>query len=269
MTTLLNPKRAALAAVAALAVAAPAAGAASAPSGIDPAIYDAGVAPGTVMHGVSSFVISGSAGNDMNQRIEWWIASDRWRSQTTDTRTGKAVGASVHDASGTTWIRYDPPAGIPKVEHFRGNDSIPGPGYPAAYNKELLAGTEQGSEQHRYFTSLQAIGPVTIAGVTGTKYEQLVDGKTGIQDSQDGSHVWITLEDGTALPLARESTAPNGKWGQFDQKEELISREVVSADSTAGSAVTARLSKVSFSKTVKTWKAKVAKAKRASKKHHR
>jgi hypothetical protein len=269
MTTLLNPKRAALAAVAALAVAAPAA-VASSPSGIDPAIYDAGVAPGTVMHGVSSFVISGSAGNDMSRRIEWWIGSDRWRSQTTDTRTGKAVGASVHDPDGTTWINYDPPAGIPKVEHFRGNDSIPGPGYPAAYNKELLAGTEQGSEQHRYFTSLQAIGPVTIAGVTGTKYEQLVDGRMGVQDQPgDGSHVWITLEDGTALPLAREVTAPNGRFGQFDQKEELISREVVSADSATGTAVTARLSRASFKKTVKTWKAKVAKAKRASKKHHR
>ena len=46
MTTLLNPKRAALAAVAALAVAAPAASATT--PGIDPAVYESGVAPGTV-----------------------------------------------------------------------------------------------------------------------------------------------------------------------------------------------------------------------------
>lgn len=264
MTTLLNPKRAALAAVAALAVAAPAA---VATTGIDPTVYESGVAPGTIVHGVETFTITGSP-QPQAKRTEFWVGADRWRSQTTDAKTGKPTNAAVHDATGTTWINYDPPAGIPKVEHFAGNDSIPGPGWPAPYNKKLLAGTVSGGNPgHEWTGSLQAIGPVTIAGIAGTKYELLTNGQPGSQDMA-GSHTYVTL-DADAQPLQRESTGPNGSYGQFDQVETLVSREVVPADSATGSAVTARLSKASFKKTVKTWKATVAKAKRASKKHHR
>lgn len=263
MTSLLNPKRAVLGAVAALAVAAPAAGATT---GIDPAIYDSGVAPGTVVHGVESFTITGSP-QPQAKRIEFWVGADRWRSQTTDAKTGKPTNAAVHDATGTTWINYDPPAGIPKVEHFAGNDSIPGPGWPAPWNKKLLAGTAGGGNPgHEWTGSLQAIGPVTVAGIAGTKYELLTNGKQGTEDLA-GSHNYITL-DADAQPLARESTGPNGAYGQFDQVETLISREIVPAGADGG-AVAARVSKASFKSSVKGWKAKVAKAKRAAKKHKR
>ncbi|HEX5926734.1 MAG TPA: hypothetical protein VFY45_23100, partial [Baekduia sp.] len=66
------------AALAAIAVSAPAVGAA----GIDPAIYDSGVLPGQVEHGVVAFTITGSPGPE-NRRIEYWVTADRWRDQTT------------------------------------------------------------------------------------------------------------------------------------------------------------------------------------------
>jgi hypothetical protein len=75
-----------VAALAALAVGAPAASAA----GLDPAIYDAGVLPGQVEHGVHSFTITGSR-NPQNRRIEYWIGADRWRQQTTDAKTGELI----------------------------------------------------------------------------------------------------------------------------------------------------------------------------------
>jgi hypothetical protein len=253
-------------AAAALAVAAPAAGA----SGIDPAVYDTGVPAGQVEHGTYAFTISGSAGNDQQRTIEYWISGTRWRDQTRDAKSGELLNARVHDDTGTTWISYKPTGDEPPVLHFSGNDSIPGPGYPAAYNAKMIAGTlVVGSASHPQAVTLTALGPQTIAGLAGTKYEQLTNGRAGVDEpGADGSHITFVIEDGTNKPLLRESTAPNGKFGQFDQKEELISRTTSGDD-----AAIARVSRSALKKTVAGWKAKVkaakAKAKSHAKKHHK
>jgi hypothetical protein len=271
MTTLSArfPRRAGLAAAAtaALAVAAPAAGAA----GLDPAIYDTGVPAGQVEHGTYAFTISGSAGNDQDRKIEYWISGTRWRDQTRDAQSGDLLYARVHDDTGTTWIDYHPPADRPPVIHFSGNDSVPSPGYRPAWNAKMLAGTlVLGNPGHEQHVTLQPLGPQTLAGLTGTRYEVLTNGKTGIDDpGAGGSHSYVTFEDGTNLPLARETTAPNGRYGTFDQKEELIAR-----DTTGDDAALAQVSRLSFKKTVAKWKATVAKAKATkkkakAKKHHR
>jgi hypothetical protein len=57
-----------------LAVGVPAAGAAV---GVDPAIYDAGVAPGQVEHGTVAFTITG-APTPQNRHTEYWLSADRW-----------------------------------------------------------------------------------------------------------------------------------------------------------------------------------------------
>lgn len=261
MTPLLNSssKRGVLGvavAAAALSIAAPVAGAAS--GGIDPAVYDAGVPAGTVEHGVESLAITGSS-QPRNERIEYWVSATRFREQTTDAKSGKLLGARIHDASGTTWFSVRGPSGRPEVEHFAGGDSIPGPGWPAAYNKKLLVGTVQHSGTRSWKATLQAIGPVTLAGIAGTKSELLING----HPEQGGTRTFLTL-DADAKPLQRDTTSPNGKGGHFDQLETLVSREELPQ-----SAATAQIGQASFEKTVKAWKATVAKAKRASKKHHR
>ncbi|HEY6763004.1 MAG TPA: hypothetical protein VI318_26115 [Baekduia sp.] len=260
MTTLSFRGAATLAAVAgALAVGAPVASSA----GIDPAVYDPGLAPGQVEHGVVDFTISGSAGNDMHRRTEYWVSEDRWREQTTDAKTGELLSGRVHDSGGTTWLQYKPVNGDPRVTHFSGNDSVPGAGYPAPFNQKLATtGVLEGNATRQLNVTLQPIGAVTIAGFTGTRYEVLSNGQPGIEDAA-GSHSILVIEDGTYKPLLRESTAPNGKFGQFDQREELVSRTISSSD-----AAVARVSKASFKKTVRAWKAKV-KAFKASKQRHK
>jgi hypothetical protein len=266
MTPLLNSssKRGALgvaAAAAALSIAAPVAGASS---DIDPAIYDSGVPATTVEHGVESVTITGSA-RPSSDKVEYWVSGNRFREQTTDAKTGKLIAARVHDASGTTYYSVKGPSGRPFVEHAKGPDSIPGPGWPAAYNKKLLAGTRQSNASHQWTLTLKPIGPVTLAGVTGTKYELLVNGAP--EANSHNEHTYLSL-DADAKPLARETTADNGSHGQFDQTETLVSRESVPAGA-AGGAVAAQVSKASFQRSVKEWRAKAAKAKRTSKKHHR
>jgi hypothetical protein len=252
------------AALAALAVSAPGAGA----TGIDPAIYDGGVLPGQVEHGVYSSMISGSSAA-MNRRTEYWISADRWRQQTTDTKTGELIGGALHDPGGTTWLQYKPINGDPKVFHFKGNDSVPGPGYPAAYNRKLVeTGVTQGPENHPIAVTLQPLGPQTVAGFVGTKYEQLSNGEPGLvaigqEPRMPDVHTIVVLQDGTYQPLLRETTAPNGKLGTFVQREVLISRETIST-ADAG----AQLTKLGFARTVTKWKAKVKAAKAAAKKKH-
>lgn len=246
------------AALATVALNVPAAGAA----GIDPAVYDQGVLPGQVEHGVYTLTISGSPA-PLSRRTEYWISADRWREQTTDTKTGELIGGRLHDAGGTTWLQYKPINGDPKVVHFKGNDSVPGPGFPAAYNRKLVeTGVTQGPESKPIAVTLQPIGPRTIAGFTGTFYEQLSNGKPGLGEIP-GSRSTLVLEDGTYRPLLRETTGPNGEYGTFDQREELVSRETLSAEQSG-----TQLTKLGFARTVTKWKAKVKAAKAAAKKKH-
>jgi hypothetical protein len=252
------------AALAALAIGVPAASA----TDLDPAIYDQGVLPGQVEHGVYSFMISGSP-SSMSRRTEYWISADRWREQTTDTKTGELIGGRLHDAGGTTWLQYKPINGDPKVLHFNGNDSVPGPGFPAAYNRKLAeTGILGGSDKYPLTVTLQPIGPRAIAGFPGTAYEQLTNGQPGLAKlggtPDAGSHSILVLQDGTYQPLLRETTAPNGSFGTFVQREVLISRETISAEQSG-----AQLTKLGFARTVTKWKAKVKAAKAAKKKHHK
>jgi hypothetical protein len=236
-------------------------------AGIDPTIYDPGLPAGQVEHGKYAFQISGSAGNDQKRIIEYWVSETRWKSETRDAATGELENAAVHDEHGTTWISYHPTGDTPPRMHFSGNDSIPGPGYPAPFNAKMIAGNVVlGSDAHPITIALQPVGPATIAGLAGTKYEVLSNGQAGSDaGTLGGSHDYITVENGTSKPLERESTAPNGKFGTFDQKETLLSRETASSG-----AVAARVSRVGIKHTISTWKAKVAraKAKAKAKKHH-
>jgi hypothetical protein len=253
------------AALAALAVSAPAAGAAD----IDPAVYASGVPAGKVEHGVVAFTITGSR-DPQNRRIEYWVSADRWRDQTTDANTGELIAGRVHDADGTTWMQYKPINGDPKVLHFKGNDSVPGAGFPAPFNRKLVeTGVVEGSDEKPLMVTLQPIGPRTIAGIAGTAYEQLTNGQPGLTategEAAKDSHSILVLQNGTYQPLLREtSLANNGSFGTFVQREELLSRETTS---TAEADV--QLTKLGFARTVTKWKAKVKAAKAAKKKHHK
>ena len=256
------------AAVAALAVAAPAGASAA---GIDPAVYDPGVPAGQVEHGTVAFTITGSPQPE-DRRIEYWVTEGRWREQTTDAKTGELLNGRVHDATGTTWLQYKPINGIPRLTHFSGNDSVPGAGYPAPYNTKLATtGVTMGNDD--LTTTLRPLGPQTIAGFTGTKYEVLENGQTGLREgpsgAPDASHSYLVLQDGTYQPLLRETVLPdNGSYGTFDQRELLLSRETLPEGSAS---VSARMSKAAFAKTIKGWKAKVkaAKAAKLKAKHKR
>jgi hypothetical protein len=256
------------AAVAALAVAAPAGAGAA---GLDPAVYDPGVPAGQVEHGVVAFTITGSPQPE-NRRIEYWVTAGRWREQTTDAKTGELISGRVHDADGTTWLQYKPVSGDPKVVHFNGNDSVPGAGYPAPFNTKLATtGVTEGPDSAPMLVTLQPLGPQTIAGFTGTKYEVLQDGQTGLREgpggTQDASHSYVVLQDGTYQPLLRETVLPNnGSYGTFDQRELLLSRETLPEGSTS---VSAHMSKAAFTKTIKGWKAKVKAAKAKAKHKHK
>jgi hypothetical protein len=236
---------------------APAAGAA----GLDPSIYDPGVAPGQIEHGVMSSVLTGSP-EAWDRRVEYWVSADRWREQTTDAKTGELLNARIHDASGTTWLQYKPIRGRPRVEHFKGQDSVPGPGMPAPYSRKVLAGgVVGGSDEHPIAVTLQPIGPRRVAGLPGTAYEQLSNGQPGFEHAP-GSHARVVLQDGTAQPLLREWTVPNGTYGGLVQREVLLSRETLSSQETDV------LTRKALARTVTRWKAKV-KALKAAKGHHK
>jgi hypothetical protein len=252
----------AAATLAALAVAVPAASAA----GIDPAIYETSVPAGQVEHGTVAFTITG-APTPRNRRIEYWASADRWRDQTTDGNTGELIDSRVHDATGTTWIQYKPVAGRPSVSHFDGNDSVPGAGFPAPFNRKMVeTGVVEGTDEHPLMVTLQATGPQTIAGFAGTAYEQLTNGQQGLVPTEgpvaEGSHSILVLQNGTYQPLLRETTLPNGSYGTFDQREVLLSRETVPA-----AQASVKLTKSSFTRTISKWRAKIRAINAASKKH--
>ncbi|WP_445152117.1 hypothetical protein [Baekduia sp. Peel2402] len=234
--------------------------------GLDPSIYDTGVPFGSVEHGVLSYTITGTR-DPMNRRIEYWNTADRYREQVTDARTGELIAGRLHDASGTTWLQYKPINGDPKVLHFKGNDSVPGPGYPAPYNRKLATtGVPAGSDADPINQTLQPIGPRTIAGFAGTAYEQLSNGVPGLHGGEagtvPGSHAILVLQDGTYQPLMREFSAPNGAHGSFVQREILLSRQT-----TPAAQASVKLTKASFAKTTAVWRAKVKAA--IKKKHHK
>jgi hypothetical protein len=244
-----------VAALAAVAVAAPATA-----SAIDSSIYETGVPAGQVEHGVLAFTITGSPTPE-SRRVEYWVTADRWREQTTDRKTGELIGGRVHDANGTTWLQYKPINGDPRVLHFKGNDSVPGPGFPAPYNRKMAAGLiTEGSPTEPAQITLQPIGPRTIVGFAGTAYERLRDGQPGIgrvgEPATEGTHSTVVLQDGTFQPLLTETTGPNGSYGTFDQREVLLSRET-----TPTAQASVRLTKDGFARTIKGWRAKVKAAK--------
>jgi hypothetical protein len=234
----------------------------------EPLIYDTGVPAGQVEHGVVHSTLSGGAGHyGWNWRVEYWVTADRYREQTTDWNTGELLSGRIWDSTGVTWLQYKKVNSDPKVLHFHGHDSVPGPGTPAPYNRVLATqGLSNGTPDSTIDVTLQPIGPQTIAGFAGTRYEQLTDGQPGLQGpnnpSGGESHVILVLQNGTFQPLMNEITADNGRWGTLDQKEVLVSRETHSAG-VAG----APLSRRALARTIRSWKAKVAAAKRAKAKH--
>jgi hypothetical protein len=268
-STLSLPLRVAVGALATLAVAVPSASAA----GLDPAIYDPGVPAGQVEHGVISFTITGSP-NPENRRIEYWVTNGSWRDQTTDAKTGELIGGRVHDASGTTWLQYKTVNDDPRIVHFDGNDSVPGAGFPAPFNRKLVeTGVKEGNAQHPLEVTLRPIGPTTVAGFAGTAYEQLTNGQSGLAKA-DGqpdpsSHSILVIQNGTYQPLLRETNGDNGAYGNFDQREILLSRET-----TPAAQASVALTRSAFKRTIRGWKAKVkaakaAKVKATKKPHHR
>jgi hypothetical protein len=188
----------------------------------DPAIYDAGVPAGMIEHGRVAFTISGSP-NAQRDVIEYWVSHDGWRSTTREAATGSLLSEGFGDAHSTH--RYQPlnPASTRLID-----TALPSPpplaGFTAAYNKELL---QRGL--------LTAIGPVTIAGFSGTAYVVPDDRKTsssskpGWRDDGTSAKTEITLENGTDAPLVRQTSVPRPGHTPFVQREELTSRETVVA----------------------------------------
>jgi hypothetical protein len=260
-----GPARLLTAAIAAIAALAAGASSTAAAAGFDPAIYDPGVAAGQVEHGVVAFRLSGSPTPE-HRRIEYWITAGRWREQTTDAATGALIAGRVHDARGTTWLQYKPINGDPRILHFKGDDSVPGAGYPAPYNRKLVeTGLLQGSAEIPLMVTLQPIGTRTIAGFSGTTYEQLTNGRPGLArvgaEPERDSHAILVLQTGTFQPLLREFSAPNGSFGTIVQREVLLSRET-----TPVGRARVQLTEAGFARTVAQWRAKVRAAKAIKKK---
>ena len=124
--------------------------------------------------------------------------------------------------------------GDPRIMHFHGDDAVPGPGYPAPYNRKLVeTGILQGSKQVPVMVTVRPIGPRTIAGFAGTAYEELRNGQTGFiapgkVPTPLDVHTTVVFQDGTYQPLLWESTVPNGKYGTLVQRQVLLSRETTS-----------------------------------------
>jgi hypothetical protein len=236
---------------AAAAIAAVAAAPAAAQRGVPPEVLSNDVPAGQVEHGVISRTITGvPAGYERNDRIEYWATSTRFRTRTTDARTGAVRGESFFDGRETVWYSTT----RPKVVRFKGHEPWPGAGHPAAYNRKLV---ERGL--------LEQVGERTIAGLSGVVYRVRQDRKTS--DPNAGEDMWKTdnpagqtelvFEAGTFRPLQRTNTMENnGEPGRtFRQDEVLISRET----RPVTSAAMARLSKAAKRTALKAWKAKLAK----------
>src|SRR4051812_889202 len=260
MTTHLSVHRKGLAlAVAATAALALPAGA-SASGTIDPAVYDSGVPANTVEHGVVDFSITGSP-RPQHTKTEYWATSTRWRSVTTDASSGVRLREAYGDEKSSHYFNL---AGDdPRVMDIHAPSPPPLAGWTPAYNKKLV---DRGL--------LQAVGPVTIAGIQGTDY--LVPDDRKSSDPSAGDDKWktddtsakteIALEDGTYAPLVRQTTTANGSYGTFRQREELTFRERVPATPET----TSNLTRSALTRTARAWSAKVRAAKKAKKaRHHR
>ncbi|WP_205699319.1 hypothetical protein [Conexibacter sp. SYSU D00693] len=253
-TLSLTPRRAA-ATVAALAGLGLAAAPAADARGIDPAVYDTGIPAGQVEHGVIDLSITGTSSNQ-HTRTEYWATADRWRSRTLDPDSGKVLREAF--STKTEFVYVNHAGNEPRVLRGKGPDVPPFAGWTAAYNAKLVG---RGV--------LQPIGQRTVAGIAGIVYTVPGDRKTS--DPKAGDDKWVTdntqagteivLEPETHKPLARISTADNGRFGQFRQAEELVSREV----ELRTAETIAPLSAATFRRTVRSWNAlvKASKAKKA------
>lgn len=250
---------------AALACAAAALGGLAAPAGadaqrtLDPAIYDTELPAGVVEHGVVAFTITGSP-SPMDTRTEYWATKDRWRSRTTDAKSGDLVREAIGTETSTTYFSIRSRGGVPRVTTIPHRSTPPLAGWTAAYNRKLVA---RGV--------LQPVSPITVAGIQGTLYAVPQERKS--TDPDAGEDRWVSdttsakteiaLEDGTGWPLVRQTSQENnGRYGTFVQREELLSRE----RTPATERVVAQFSRAAKDRRVRAWNAKVraAKVRRAS-----
>ncbi len=220
---------------------------------VDPAVFDTGLPAGVVEHGVVAFTIKGSP-QPANTRTEYWATNQRWRSRTTDAKTGELLREAIGTEHSTTYFSVRPPNGIPNVMTSPHRSTPPLAGWTAAYNRKLV---ERGV--------LRAASPITIAGLQGTLYTVPEERKSTDPDAGDdrwvtddtSSKTEIALEDGTAWPLMRQTTADNGRYGTFVQREELLTRE----RNQATDQLVAQFSRAAKDRRVRAWKAKVRAAK--------
>jgi len=233
---------AAVGAVLAAAVVAAPAGAAS--RGLPPSLYALELPAGVVEHGVVDMSTTGNP-RAYHVRVEYWADNSRWRSVTRDATTGAVQRQAVGTDTRTTYYEV---GSHPRVYVVPFRSVPPLAGWAPGYNRELV---QKGL--------LSPVSPVTIAGLAGTLYTVPNDRKS----TEPGDDRWTTddtsadtqiaLEDGTFAPLVRQTSMPNGKYGTFVQREELVSRERL----TGQAAASAKLSRAAASRTIKAWRSKV------------
>jgi hypothetical protein len=229
----------------------------------EPSLYQLELPEGVVEHGVVDLSITGSPA-PQHTLTEYWATNERWRSVTRDARGGAVVRESFVTENETTiysaaGFDYEGGPGMGTrgghIVRFRGRDVPPLAGWAPAYNRKLV---QDGL--------LAPVAPVTVAGLTGTLYVVPQSRKTTDPSEDDAG--WLTddpdakteiaLEDGTFAPLVRQTTADNGRYGTFVQREELVSRERVAG---AGGLMR-RLSHEAKRRAVKVWRAKVRAARK-------
>jgi hypothetical protein len=197
---------------------------------------------GVVEHGVVDVSTTGNP-RAYHSRVEYWADNSSWRSITRDAASGAVVRQAVSTANRTTY--YD--VAEHRVFTYPSRSVPPLAGWAPGYNRELVS---KGL--------LSPVSPVTVAGIAGTLYAVPNDRKS----TEPGDDKWTTddtsadtqiaLENGTFAPLVRQTSMPNGQYGTFVQREELVSRERLS-----GSAATsAKLSRAATTRTVKAWRSK-------------
>jgi hypothetical protein len=220
---------------------------------IDPALYETELPAGVVEHGVVAFTIKGSP-SVVDSRTEYWATNQRWRSRTTDAKTGRLVSEGVGTETSTTYFYARSPRGIPNVMSVDHRSTPPLAGWTAAYNRKLV---QRGV--------LAPVSPATVAGLQGTLYAVPQERKSS--DPGAGEDKWTTddtsakteivLEDGSFWPLVRQTSSDNGRYGTFVQREELLSRERTQATEQ----LVAQFSHAARQRRVKAWNAKVRAAK--------
>ena len=252
MTTIL--RRGGLAAAAALVVAAPAAhaGAVAAPAAVEGAqppsahVVETGVPAGQTEHGV--FISTNVADPRWKyyRHVEYWATSDRWLATATD-RAGRLIDQQLGGPEG--WATYTGPNSRravdgsvvrPSLQTTRGHQLPPFPGYGAPGNREAIA--------NGWFVPLAGAAPRTIAGFSGTVYQQ------DPRRSRPGESDTVVLQDGTLQPLLRETKVahPGGGGRAIDFQDRLVSREQIASPSAR-----VQLTHATYLQTVRRWRAKV------------